>query len=63
MYGFLKLVMYLGVAMGLVAFVYPIDDSRVGLDLPYRINDILAVGGLGLIVIGFIGRQVTKPED
>lgn len=63
MRGFLKFIMYLGVAMGLVAYFYPIDDSRVGLDLPYRLNQILAFGGLGLIVIGFVGRQITKPED
>jgi hypothetical protein len=61
--GFLKFIMYFGVAMGLVGYLYPIDDARVGLDLPYRINQILSFGGLGLIVIGFIGRQVTKPED
>jgi len=61
--GFLKLIMYLGVAMGLVGYLYHIDDHRVGLSLPYTINQILSFGGLALIVIGFVGRQITKPED
>jgi hypothetical protein len=62
-YGFLKVVMYVGVAAGLVAFFFPIDDDALGLRLPYSANNILAFGGLGLIVVGYVGRQLTKPES
>jgi hypothetical protein len=63
MYGFFKFVLYLGVAMGLVAFAMLYVKHPMLADLPPMTRTVLSFGGLGLIVIALIGRTLTRPSD
>lgn len=64
MFGFFKFVMYLGVVLGLAGFVMPyFHDLPVVANLPAMTKNILSFGGLGLIVLGLIGRTATRPSD
>jgi hypothetical protein len=63
MFGFFKVVLYLGVVMGLAGFaMLYIDDPRLA-ELPPMTRQVLSFGGLGLIVIGLLGRTATRPKD
>ena len=66
MYGFFKFVMYFGVVMGLAGFAlgFPqFQESPFVASLPQPITkNILSFGGLGLIVLGLLGRSATRPE-
>jgi hypothetical protein len=63
MYAFFKFVLYLGVAMGIAGLIYPsVSDHPALAGLPAMTKDILSFGGLGLIVLGLLGRSATKPE-
>ncbi|MCA9653084.1 MAG: hypothetical protein H6712_21940 [Myxococcales bacterium] len=65
MYGFFKFLLYLGVAAGLAGFLLPrLADhpAVVDADLPPELPRWLSFGGLGLIVLGLVGRTATKPE-
>lgn len=64
MAGFFKFVLYLGVAMGLAGFALPMfyDQPWVAA-LPPQTKSILSFGGLGLIVVGLIGRTATHKEE
>ncbi len=61
-----KSIMYFGVLMSLAGFAYPYvqtEPAIANLDLPTETKNVLAFGGLGLIVLGLIGRSFTrKPE-
>ena len=63
MFGFFKFVMYLGVVMGLVGFAMLYVKHPMLADLPPMTRQVLSFGGLGLIVIGLVGRQLTRPSD
>jgi hypothetical protein len=64
MFGFFKLVMYIGVAMGLAGFAMPyFHDVPAISSLPPITKNILSFGGLGFIVVGLIGRTATRPND
>ena len=64
MYGFFKFVLYLGVVAGIVGFLYPqVSDHPALASLPPESGRYLSFGGLGLIVLGLIGRTATKPPD
>jgi hypothetical protein len=63
MFGLFKFIMYLGVAMGLLAFAMPaFYDQPFVQELPPNTKDILAFGGLGLAVLGLVGRTATRPD-
>jgi hypothetical protein len=63
MFGFFKFIMYLGVAMGLLGFAIPyFYDQPFVAGLPEGTKDILSFGGLGLIVLGLVGRTATRPD-
>jgi len=64
MYGFFKIVLYLGVVAGIVGFALPrISDhpAIVDANLPPMMPRYLSIGGLVLIVLGYAGRMATKP--
>lgn len=64
MFGFFKFLMYLGVVLGLAGFAMPyLADVPVIAGLPAQTKTILSFGGLGLIVIGLIGRTATRPDS
>jgi len=66
MYGFFKIVLYLGVVAGIAGFVLPrISDhpAVVDADLPPEAPRYLSIGGLALIILGFAGRLATRPPD
>ena len=64
MFGFFKFLMYLGVALGLAGFAMPYpDDVPAIAGLPSQTKTILSFGGLGLIVVGLIGRTATRPDS
>lgn len=64
MFGFFKFLMYLGVVMGLAGFLMPyFADVPAVSGLPPITKTILSFGGLGLIVVGLIGRTATRPDS
>ncbi len=63
MFAFFKFVMYLGVLMGLVGFAMAYVKIPALDGLPPMTQQILSFGGLGLIVVGLVGRQLTRPSD
>ena len=64
MFGFFKFLMYLGVVLGLAGFAMPyLADVPAVAGLPSVTKAILSFGGLGLIVIGLIGRTATRPDS
>ncbi len=66
MYGLFKFVLYLGVVAGLAGFLLPrfADHPAVqDADLPPEAPRYLSFGGLGLVILGLVGRMATKPED
>lgn len=64
MAGFFKFVLYLGVVMGLLSFVMPMFVEQPWVArLPPQTKTILSFGGLGLIVIGLVGRTFTRREE
>lgn len=64
MYGFFKFVMYLGVVAGITGFLYPqFADHPALAGVPADAQRWLSFGGLGLIVIGLVGRTATRPSD
>jgi hypothetical protein len=63
MFGFFKFIMYLGVAMGLLGFALPyFYDQPFVQGLPPETKTVLSFGGLGLIVLGLVGRTATRPD-
>lgn len=61
-----KFVMYFGVLMSLAGFAYPYvytEPFIAELDLPPETKNVLAFGGLILIVVGMIGRSFTRKPD
>jgi hypothetical protein len=63
-FGVFKFLLYLGVVMGLAGFLMPyLSDVPAVAGLPSITKTILSFGGLGLIVIGLIGRTATRPEQ
>ncbi len=66
MYGFFKFLMYLGLVAGLAGFFWPqFSDypAIVNANLPPQTPQYLSFGGLGLIVLGLIGRSATRPPE
>lgn len=64
MSGFFKFVLYLGVVASLAGFALPyFADHPAAASLPPGSKDYLAFGGLGLIVLGLIGRSATRKEE
>lgn len=64
MFTFFKFVMYTGVAMGLAGFAMPyLHDVPAIASLPPVAKSVLSFGGLGLIVVGLVGRTATRPSD
>ncbi|MCA9709261.1 MAG: hypothetical protein KDK70_25680 [Myxococcales bacterium] len=66
MYGFFKFVLYLGVVAGIAGFVLPrVSDhpAIAGANLPPETPKYLSFGGLGLIVLGLVGRMATRPPE
>ena len=66
MYAFFKFLLYLGVVAGIAGFVLPrVADhpAVVKANLPPEAPQWLSYGGLGLIVIGLVGRMATRPSE
>ncbi|MFO0633185.1 MAG: hypothetical protein U0168_10070 [Nannocystaceae bacterium] len=64
MFAVFKFVMYTGVVMGLAGFAMPyLHDVPAIASLPPVTKQVLSFGGLGLIVVGLIGRTATRPSD
>lgn len=66
MYGFFKFLLYLGVVAGIAGFVLPrVADhpAVVDADLPPEAPKWLSYGGLGLIIVGLVGRMATRPPE
>jgi len=64
MAGFFKFVLYLGVAMGLLSFMMPMFyDQPWVTQLPPQTKGILSFGGLGLIIVGLVGRSFVRTEE
>jgi hypothetical protein len=64
MYGFFKFILYLGVVAGAAGFFYPqFSDHPALAGVPAEAGRWLSFGGLGLIVLGLIGRTATWPPD
>jgi len=62
MSGLFKFVLYLGVALGLAAYAMPYIDHPMLRELPAESRTYLSYAGLGLIILGFVGRLFTKKE-
>jgi hypothetical protein len=63
MFGLFKFIMYTGVVLGLAGFALPyFYDAPFVQGLPAETKTYLSFGGLGLIVLGLIGRTATRPE-
>ena len=64
MSGFFKLLLYLGVVAGLIGFLWPQIGAQVPAlaDMPAETPRYMSFGGLGLIIVGLIGRSFTKKE-
>ena len=61
---FLKLVMYAGGVVSIVAFALPYWGNQVGgLSIPVEYNRYLTFGGLAMVVIGYLGRRLTDSGD
>lgn len=64
MAGFFKFILYLGVVVGLLGFVMPMFvEQRWVAELPPQTKTYLSFGGLGLIMVGLIGRTFTRREE
>jgi hypothetical protein len=64
MYGVFKFLLYLGVVAGIVGFLWPQFADHPSLaGLPPQTGRWLSFGGLGLVVLGLVGRTATKPEN
>ena len=64
MFGFFKFVMYFGVVVGVAGFLMPyFADVPAVAGLPSQTKTILSFGGIGLIVVGLIGRTATRPDS
>ncbi len=64
MFGFFKVVLYLGVLLGLAGFALPYLNGVPALaNLPPITKNVLSFGGLALIAVGLIGRMATRPSD
>ncbi len=64
MFAFFKFVMYTGVLLGLAGFAMPyLHEVPAIASLPPMTKNILSFAGLGLIVVGLIGRTATRPSD
>jgi hypothetical protein len=64
MYGFFKFLLYLGVVAGIAGFLLPqFADHPSVAKLPPEAPTWLSYGGLGLVVIGLIGRMATRPPE
>jgi hypothetical protein len=63
MYGVFKFLLYLGVVAGIAGFFFPqFADHPQLASLPPETGRYLSFGGLGLVVLGLIGRTATKPD-
>jgi hypothetical protein len=65
-----KFLLYLGVAVGLVGFVLGsfqnepiVKEAAAAVGSYALLKQILSFGGLGLIVIGLIGRSATRKTE
>lgn len=65
-----KFVLYLGVAAGLAGFALDsiqnesvVQDTAAAVGGLGRLHQILSFGGLGLIVIGLVGRSATRKTE
>ncbi len=64
MYGVFKFLLYLGVVAGIAGFLWPQYSDHPSLaSLPAETGRYLSFGGLGLVILGLIGRTATKPEN
>lgn len=66
MYGFFKLLLYLGVVAGISGLLYPqvADHPAIArANLPPQMPSYLSFGGLALIVLGLAGRMATRPAE
>lgn len=65
MAGVFKFILYLGVLLGLAAFVKPSLDaySPFVANLPPLTTKVLSFGGLALIVLGLVGRTATHKDE
>jgi len=64
MFAMFKFIMYLGVVAGLAGFLWPQFGDHPSLQgLPPETPRYLSFGGLGLIVLGLIGRSATRPPE
>lgn len=64
MYSVFKFILYLGVVAGLVGFLWPQFGDHPALQgLPPETPRYLSFGGLGLVVLGLIGRSATRPAE
>jgi len=65
-----KFVLYLGVVVGLLGFALSsfqneslVQEAATAVGGYERLQQILSFGGLGLIVIGLIGRSATRKTE
>jgi hypothetical protein len=63
MFGFFKVVMYLGVVLGIVGFAMLYVQHPSLASVPENTRQYISFGGLGLIVLGLVGRMLTRPAD
>ncbi|MEE9381929.1 MAG: hypothetical protein V3V08_00750 [Nannocystaceae bacterium] len=63
MYGAFKFVMYGGVLVSLVPFVTDVGALSFAQGLPYSPRELFSFGGLGLVVVGFLGRKFSAPRS
>lgn len=62
MYGVFKFILYLGVVAGIAGLLWPQFGDHPALQgLPPQVPRYLSLGGLGLVVLGLIGRTATRP--
>jgi|GEM_PF-1993500 len=65
-----KFVLYLGVAVGLAGFAVGsfqnealVKEAAAAVGSFERLKQILSFGGLGLIILGLIGRSATRKTE
>ena len=64
MFAVFKFILFLGVVAGFAGFFWPQLAEHPSLaGLPIETGRYLSFGGLGLIVLGLIGRSATRPPD
>ncbi|GEM_PF-6563649 len=64
MRGFLAFVMYAGGVIAVIAFALPfLADRGIEHGISEEVRQIMTWGSLAMVVLGFIGREMSRSES